>query len=370
MSSLSNKRARILTLDLLRGLFLVIIFVDHLAYAPSLFFQFATGTSSAFASAAEGFFAISGILVGYIYGPKILQATRTVTIKIWKRAALLYGLTVGFTLLYTAWAALLPGGYPRQPNWTGDIGGLLLQATTLQFHFGWADFLARYAVFMVFAPLAVWLVAKHHAWIVAIVSIGIWFFWREAPGLQPFTAWQIVFMFGIIIGYYLPRLEEQVSSWRPNIRRILWWSVISIAAVSYVAVVTRLSIVPVFMPELHDKLPNEWLPLFDRNSVGFVRILIGIIWFSGLYLLFRRFEEAIDRFTMGALLLLGKNSLFVYSIEAFIIFLIDVSLPAPAHSRVIVNTIIGIAGIGLVYLVTRYRKEFLSWSYNKNNEIT
>ena len=207
MSETPAKRSRILTLDLLRGLFLIIIFADHLAYAPSLFFQFATGTSGHFASAAEGFFAISGILVGYIYGPKILSHTKKIVIKMWQRALLLYGLSVGFTLLYTAWAALLPGGYLRQPNWQGPLTDLLVQSLTLQFHFGWADFLARYAIFMFVAPLAVWLIAKHHAWLVAFVSVVTWALFGHAAGWQIFTAWQVVFMIGIIIGFYLPQIE-------------------------------------------------------------------------------------------------------------------------------------------------------------------
>lgn len=359
MASPTDKRRRILTLDLLRGLFLVIIFADHLAYAPSLFFQFATGTSSAYASAAEGFFAISGILVGYIYGPRILHNVRKTTIKIWKRALLLYGLTVGFTLFYAAWAMSLPGGYARQPNWTGDISGLLLQTLTLQFHFGWADFLARYAVFMIFAPLAVWLIAKHKAWVVALVSGGIWLLGREIPEVQIFTAWQVVFMFGIIIGAYLPEIENYVKSWTPKTKRIGWYATILIAAISYLAVVLWLR-----------TPPDQLQPYVDRESVAIGRILIGVIWFTGLYLLFRRFEEVIDRLTLGALLLLGKNSLFVYSIEAFIIFFIDVAFPPPTHSPLIINTLFGIVGMGLVYAATRYKRLFNPRVYNIKDEIT
>lgn len=367
MREVPTKRRRILTLDLLRGLFLVVIFVDHLAYAPSLFLQFATGTSGAFASAAEGFFAISGILVGYIYGPRILKNTKATTIKLWKRALLLYGLTVGFTLFYSVWSALLPEPYPRQVGWVGDGVGLLVQALTLQFHFGWADFLARYAVFMVIAPLAVWLIATRRAWVVAGVSAAIWLLWRESPGIQPFTAWQLIFMFGIILGFYLPAIEQKVASWRLSLRQILWWLVVSIATISYCYVVIRWSILPFLSPSVADTLPTSWL--LDRESVGPGRVLIGVVWFAGLYLLFRRFEGLIQRYTYGALLLLGQNSLFVYSFEAFLIFLIDVTFPA-AHSPLWINTLVGIAGVSIVYLATRYRHILKVWGYNRSNEIT
>lgn len=362
MAHPSEKRQRLLTLDLLRGLFLVIIFADHIAYAPSLFFQFATGTSGAFASAAEGFFAISGILVGYIYGPKILQATKKVATRIWKRAALLYGLTIGFTLFYTAWAALLPEPYPRQMQWSGDFFGLIINTLTLQFHFGWADFLARYAVFMAIAPLAVWLVAKGRGWIVAGASLAVWALWHTHPTLNIFTAWQLVFMFGIILGYYLPQLEKWASRIRSNWRPALWWMIVGVAAVSYAAVVIRLSIIPFFFPSISDALPVSWLAPLDKDTVGAARILIGILWFSGLYLLVRRFEQPIDKYTGGTLLLLGKNSLLVYSLEAFVIFAIDAFMPAPQNSPIIINTLIGITGMAAIYGVIYWRAHLQSKS--------
>lgn len=364
-----TKKRRILALDLLRGLFLIVIFVDHLAYAPSLFIQHATGTSGMFASAAEGFFAISGILVGYIYGPKILTSTKTIVVKLWRRALLLYGLTIGFTLFYTAWATLIPGGYIRQPNWQGTFGDLLLNTLALQFHFGWADFLARYAVFMIFAPLAIWLIAKRKAWIVAAASIAVWALWRNQPGLQIFTAWQVIFMVGIIIGYYLPSIEKFVHSWKFSIKQLLWWVIVGVAAVSYCAIVLRFSILPFFISALSSNPSHDTLALFNRDSLEPLRIGVGIVWFCGLYLVFRRFEQQINRFTLGAILLLGQNSLFVYSFEALIIFSIDVFLPAPPHSSILLNTFIGIVGISVVYIATRYRK-LLTRVYNKNNEIT
>ncbi len=60
-----EKRKRILTLDILRGGFLVAIIVDHLNQGPSLWYLL-TGGGAMWVSPAEGFFAISGILVGYI----------------------------------------------------------------------------------------------------------------------------------------------------------------------------------------------------------------------------------------------------------------------------------------------------------------
>jgi hypothetical protein len=339
----------------MRGLFLVIIFADHLAYTPSLFFEFATGTSSAFASAAEGFFAISGILVGYIYGPRILQATKKTVLKIWRRAGLLYLLAVGFTLLFSAWAALLPHPYGRQPEWQGDAMGLVFNAMTLQFHFGWADFLARYAVFMAIAPLVVWLVAKGRARVVVFTSVVVWLLFRTQVPINAFTAWQLLFMFGIIIGYYLPQFEARAMKIRPNIRKYIWHTIVILAAASYAAIVIRLSILPFLFPSINNALPVSWLAYIDKDTLGIARIAIGMLWFSGLYLFFRRYEQQVDKLTYGTILLLGMNSLFVYSFEAFIIFAIDVFMPAPAQPPLFISTLVGIIGICIVYAGVRVR---------------
>ena len=82
-------RDRILALDLLRGYLLCVITIDHLFRFPGLFDLF-TGRGQLWVSAAEGFFLISGILVGKIYGSKIAYNLRGETKKLWGRAGKLY----------------------------------------------------------------------------------------------------------------------------------------------------------------------------------------------------------------------------------------------------------------------------------------
>ena len=62
-----SKRRRIFELDLLRGFFVVIIIIDHLQLWPSPL-RYLTGEGRLWVTAAEGFFLISGLLVGYIRG--------------------------------------------------------------------------------------------------------------------------------------------------------------------------------------------------------------------------------------------------------------------------------------------------------------
>lgn len=361
-ASVPQKRARVLTLDLMRGLFLLIIFADHLAFVPSLPFQLFTGSSAAFASAAEGFFVISGILVGYIYGPRILTSFVSSLKKIWKRAGLLYILAVVFTLAYTAWAYLLPGGYPRAIPFEGSFIEIIFRTLTLQYQFGWADFLARYAAFMLIAPFIIWLVAKRFAWLVAGASVAIWFFFREIPILQLFLAWQMLFVFGIIIGHHLPAIER-VARKIPRIPGIVLWALfVAGLIISYTAAVMWMNVTTIdWSPP---GIPVAYLPYFDKSSLAVGRLFFGVAWFIGLYLIFRRFESQIDRATGGLLLVFGQNSLLVYSVQAFFIFSLDVFFPAPDHSHIIINSLIYAAMVALVYYVVRFRFTFIDHGKN------
>ena len=96
-----NKNTRLLTVDLLRGLFLCIIIVDHLARYPG-FFEIFTGRGYLWVSAAEGFFFLSGWMIGMIRGRRNIEKKfNFILSKLFSRTLLLYSLTVVLTLTFT-----------------------------------------------------------------------------------------------------------------------------------------------------------------------------------------------------------------------------------------------------------------------------
>src|SRR5207302_8625310 len=131
----------ILALDLLRGYFLVVIVIDHLAFFPSVF-QFASGRGELWTSAAEGFFIISGLLVGYIYGPRLEQNASQAVQKILCRAAKLYIWAVTLTWLFVWWAHYVDASRIKEGLWVAPpLGQFLYKTLTLQYSYGWANFL-------------------------------------------------------------------------------------------------------------------------------------------------------------------------------------------------------------------------------------
>lgn len=351
---MESKRKRIVALDLIRGYFLMAIIVDHVMFAPSLFFL-VTGGGNMFASPAEGFFVISGILVGYLYGPKILTQTKAVCKKVWKRAGLLYILSVGLTLVFTVWAHLLPASQVPLESWSGgSIGKFFTDTLTLRYAYGWTDFLPRYAVFMLGAPAMLWLVAKGKWWLLTAASILMWAVFRDNAYFMPFSAWQLLFVAGVIIGYYLPQFETWFRSRPVSVKRAIAIPVISIAIVTFIA-----SIVGLVVPALIGtgvRIPDNVAVLFDKNTLGIGRLALGTIWFSALYLIARRFEWQIEKRTKGILQVFGKKSLLTYCLHGVTLFAISTLIPS-VSGNIIVNTIATFFVLAIMYflVVGNYR---------------
>lgn len=371
LNGVKQKRDRIIALDLLRGAFLITIFINHIAWSPTLY-DFITGQSHLFASAAEGFFAISGILVGYIYGPRVLHKTKDTFIKLWKRAGWLYLLSISFTALYSFITLFLPPDTVRSQFLHPSFMEFLVQTLTLQFNYGWADFLSRYALLMAFAPLALWLIAKGKAWLLALISVATWGFLGATP-FNSFTAWQIIFYLAVIIGYYLPTIEKAVTSLPRATKQRAVITLFVFSGITFASSVILTVLLPMIAGEFGNRLPAGVysfittlidirtqldITIFDRDTMAIGRLAIGTIWFTTLYILFRRYEIKIDEKTKGSLLLLGTNSLYVYGLQSFILFMMDIFVDPPENANIILKTVVVTLAVALVYYLTYQRSHF------------
>jgi hypothetical protein len=313
----SQASKRILALDLLRGYFLCVIAIDHLYRFPSLLDAF-TGQGHLWVSAAEGFFLISGLLVGLLH-----QSSQ----KIWRRAAKLYLWSIGLTLLFTWWGGLFDSHTVKSGIWLGGSPeSLILNLVSLKYVYGWADFLPYYVIFLAFSPLALLALKQGKAWLVLLLSGLFWL----VRGSNFYWAWQVLFFTGLVAGWYFNKLNYVLNKYKIYILLLALFTII-------------LSAYYVFKRQLT-------LPLFDKTTLAPGRLVLSWLWFSAFYVLFRRFESIINRLTGGFLLLLGQNSLFVYGLQAVILFPLNSWLPSAPHFWW--NTIYASGVILSLYLIT------------------
>lgn len=117
----------------------------------------------------------------------------------------------------------------------------------------------------------------------------------------------------------------------------------------------------VFGDMQHVPLLSEWhrqiVPYFNKDEMPMPRIILGSVWFWALFLMVRRHEAWCTRRIGGLLLPLGENSLYVYTIEAFVIFLfhIFVVMPQPIFQLVpwYVNLSLSLIAVAIVWGVTK-----------------
>lgn len=351
--SLINTGQRILALDLMRGYFLLVILVDHLGKFPG-FFEVFTGKGWLWVSAAEGFFIISGMMVGLIRGKELKsKGFKKASTSLLKRSAELYiwgvALTVVFTIL--GWAANGHPGIKDGLMESHSIGQLIWQTVTLQYIYGWADFLMYYAAFMLIAPLALWLTSKKQAWLVILISFGIWQFRTESM----FAALQILFVAGLIVGYNFRSIQAWFSNRSITIQGTIKRSVLCIAgstALLSIGVVHGrewlgyMNAQESILYNTLNAIATTTGPWFDKWTMAPGRVALSLVWFAALYVIFRKYEKRITTVLGWLLLPLGRNSLNTYIAQSLIVFAAWVLWPVPQNF--IMNITINVVAIALL----------------------
>ncbi len=321
---------RIDELDLLRGFFIVVIILDHLQFWPSPL-QYITGEGRLWASAAEGFFLISGLLIGYLRIYKEWHTPITILAKkLASRALLLYLWGVGITLIVVAFTVLLPGDgalLPKLPN-TEQLNSLptyIWSIISTSYSSDWIYFLRLYAIMMLMTPLFIWLIRKGWWFIAVGLSLSIYagslLFGINEGALQ----WQVLFFGAALIGWKL----EFILGWlraHPLIRKVGITSVIIATLSTMVAsyfFVHGWGIVESpstsISRDAYISIRANVDPLFSNNPMVPLRIGLSFLWFAGLLSLFHVGKKYIKRSLGWLLMPFGTQSLSLYCLQALIL---------------------------------------------------
>lgn len=208
------QRRRDSRIDVLRGLALVMIFINHV---PETVFELVTTRNFGFSDAAEGFVFLSGLSAVLAYAGGLAARPLWPGVRrVWKRAWTLYLVhlmvslcalgIVAATLRYGGTGALL--AKDNFQHVVSDPVGVLIGLPLLGHQFGYVNILPLYAVLLLAAPpmilaaarwpraalagsVLLWLAAGlAHFDLPNLPTQGGWFF-------NPF-AWQLLFMLGIL----------------------------------------------------------------------------------------------------------------------------------------------------------------------------
>lgn len=356
---------RLVVLDQLRGLALAIIIVDHIGMFPTLFEVF-TGRQHLWITAAEGFFLISGLLVGLIRRRQAERESFAAAAKtIWKRAGKLYLAAIVLTLLYTGLAYWLYGvgiqGSKHGLVYYGSLAELVGRTVTLTYTYGWSDFLPYYVIYMALAPLALWLLLRGRwRWVVGGAVVG-WLLPWVFPHLFPAgLRWQAYFFIGAVIGFHSEAIRAWWTSksddWRAKVSRG-----VVIATATGLALSAIITLWPLYWPEVSNPLLNTlrmidgdaiYRYLFSNDRSGVLRLPFFIMAFAAFFLMFQKYQNVIKRWANWLLEPLGRNSLYVYIMQGAAVFLVRLAAPP---NNFFLNTVIDAAVILLIWWLVKQR---------------
>jgi hypothetical protein len=347
-----QKRTRLVTLDLMRGYYVGVLAAIHLDYVPSLL-GLVDGRGALLVSEAEGFFMISGLLVGMLRRRDLERhGLVRMTLRSWKRAAQLYVVAVPLTLLFTliARTALAHGhdqvkdGLDRHSTWAA----LLENSLTLRYTYGWADFLTYYVPMFLVAPAIVWLLSRR-LWplVLVLAYAGYWQASHANTGIyRPFLQWGVYFFIGAAAGFHWDDLRRLMARLSPSGRSWVRGGLMAAAGIIYL-----FGLLALFKPELFSQ-SSTYYDFFEDNRLGVLRPLAAPISVAGTYFLVRRFEGRLIR-TIGKVVIpFGRNSLYVYVAQSFVVFLTPFAFGPRSFAF---NSLFDLSVIALIWVAVRVR---------------
>nr|WP_258868423.1 OpgC domain-containing protein [Arthrobacter sp. RT-1] len=384
----SDPSSRDSRVDMLRGLAIVFVVVNHLGMTS--LFQLLTQEAVGFVSGAELFVLFSGLVVGMVYGPWAKDDFGTVVDLTSRRAGKLY-LTALIVLIGVFLASLLPifrtdalttfvdqgtGGaghdgagrtyylyagmeslfqFPVPPQVLPAI--LLLQFGPWQF-----NVMGLYVVLLLVSPLilaalnrgkAVWVLAAA----LAVYAVGSLTRFRLLPSQFedsfPLLVWQVLFVIGLVAGYH----RRSIVAW---LSARLW----VVAACTAVALLfaflswgnpylangfdVRLAIIPdTLYRSLYDLL-------FSRTYLAPGRLLNVLVLVVAAYAFLTAYWKPVRRALGWFLIPLGRATLYVFIMHVVLIAVVA-NIPALQQENVLLNTAAYAAVLGLLWVMVRTR---------------
>lgn len=359
-------------LDVLRGLALVMIFINHI---PGTMWEHWTSRNFGFSDAAEAFVLMSGISAGLAYGNAFRLSPHgqfwSGLARVWRRAWTLYLVHLTVTLWALGIAAFfavafnLPDLLHRNAvNWLyQDPLGFLIGLPLLTHQLGYANILPLYAVLLFASPPAIILAWRHPRLLLAL-SVVLWFLAAQfrvnlpshpMPGGWFFNplSWQLLFVIGLLTGTAL-------KDGRRFVPVRLWLQLLAGAYLLLALLVARIDAVGSTFGHslwlLQELGAPRWITVFDKTFLHLPRLL-HILALAYLLSTLPVVARACAHRAAAPLALLGQQALPVFALGTVLCY---IGQGIKTHTGVdpVIDTALIATGLALQYALARARSRW------------
>ncbi len=348
---------RDLRIDFLRGIAIVSMVFNHLE-SPSYFSAINRG--HIYASAAEGFLFISGLVLGMVTLGRIEKVGFSDAMKkLLQRSCKLY-ITSFILMSVLGLLSIIAPGWTR-PAFDVAPGAwwqIILAAATFHLAPPVVDILQLYVLLLLVSPV-LFLMLRKGLWLpVLAISWLLWSIQQLHPyalSFQPidrehpyfvFASWQILYVHGLLAGYYRTQLQK-IWAKIPKIPMIVVLLLIVAGSITAAHHDLHLGTWPAIFSH-----KVRWLAWTDRSRNGFIRLISLTGLFPLLYIIVDTFWQPLYK-TLGKLLItLGQNSLYIY-IAHVPVTVIWFLIPGLVDGNPLVTTLAQAVAVGLFWLLVK-----------------
>jgi hypothetical protein len=358
---------RDLRIDMLRGLALVMIFVNHV---PGTIWETMTTRNFGFSDAAEGFVLLSGISAALAYG-RLYARPQPVSARLrpWRRALTIWGVHLLVTFacimialvgLHTLGTETLASSHNLAPVMDDPLG-TLPGVLSLGHQLGYTNVLPMYVVLLLATPFLLKLALRWPLRLMA-ASVALWAaagLWKLNLPNMPLDggwyfnplSWQVLFVAGLLTGLALRdgRRFLPVSAWAVA----LAWGFLVLSVVWIkVPAIGETGGHLLWMLHEYGGLPGFFVG-FDKTYVSPPRLLHFLALAYALSTLpsLRRLAGSP---AARPLVTLGRHSLPVFATGTVLAYAAQVAKEAAGPSHLL-DAILIFGGIALLYAFARWR---------------
>jgi hypothetical protein len=364
---------RDLRVDYMRGFAMLLLIIVHLNMLS--FYNYIAWERVGVVTGAEGFIALSGVVLGLLYRSKLTEMSFSETMtQQFNRAFLMYKVSI-VVIIVVALLNYLPfvdASYVMTfQDYTGKVYYLypdmekfreyyeLIMAKLLLLKFGPHQFqiLNLYLVLIFFSPMILWLLLKQRyqlllalSWIIYFASTG---YELRATGAQfeyafPVMTWQILFVHGVLLGYYRNEIwnffHTKLGAITFGFMVMLFLAFLFFTYNNPIAQLSSTLQLSVIEPEVFKAI---YVDFFQKSNLGIGRLLNDFVFLIVFYALLSYFWLPIAKLTGWFFVPIGQSSLYVFIIHIFLIILIT-NITILGDDNIWLNTL----GQTLVLLIT------------------
>lgn len=365
---------RDVALDLVRGLAILILVVNHLRLESPL-----ESATSALLSAAEVLVSVSGVVVGVVFGRRWrVVGARPTTAMLLRRARTLYLASVAVVAavwvlrlvpgLATDALTVSPTMQPSRDLYAFDgLARTLLAIVTLEAGPWQISILGLFIAVLAAAPAVLWALERGWWPWLLVASWTLYAVGRRWPAdvlptqsERPFPVlvWQLLFVHGVVLGHYRQQITRAVRA----SGGVTGGAVVAVAAAATYVQLAQAGFAPIGLGRQLGVGPADWARWkaehFDKSTLDIARVVTMVSITATIYLAFRRWERTTGALTGWLLLPFGRNSLYVFIMHVFVCLAVA-SIPAVTGNGFggAGNTAVQIASVAVLWAMVR--RQFL-----------